>query len=325
MYPRLQIPFLSFDQLVGDWPLNDLGLKQARELMRWQAERFQPRTDYLLGWLGVRAGARTWTDILALAGERSTPIFRQAHELSEYTLDQESFALAWDLGHLVGRALLEDYDQPIRWDVVRKPKSSMHFHRAVLKFGPSGAYDPGYYGRGGAMVVMSGDRGPEHWNYLYRFLVDPIADVLGEPSATAADTDTDNEVVDDASWHADGDFPDDLPAEAGATHIGMFLAWAVLTDRASSWHLGGAGDLVHKLKQHEITPGAYVLALGDGVLTTDDLSPEAATFGLAYYPERYLTEYAEHIAADLPSAYHVPDTWQTFERVAAMLEERVRS
>ena len=31
---------------------------------------------------------------------------------------------------------------------------------------------------------------------------------------------------DDASWHYGGDFPKDLPIEAGATHTGMFLALA---------------------------------------------------------------------------------------------------
>ena len=30
---------------------------------------------------------------------------------------------------------------------------------------------------------------------------------------------------DDASWHYEGAYPADLPPEAGATHIGMFLAW----------------------------------------------------------------------------------------------------
>ena len=33
---------------------------------------------------------------------------------------------------------------------------------------------------------------------------------------------------DDASWHYDGNFPADLPDEAGATHIGMFLCWIIM-------------------------------------------------------------------------------------------------
>ena len=35
---------------------------------------------------------------------------------------------------------------------------------------------------------------------------------------------------DDWSRHGGGNFPADLPPEAGATHAGMFLAWALLAD-----------------------------------------------------------------------------------------------
>jgi hypothetical protein len=41
---------------------------------------------------------------------------------------------------------------------------------------------------------------------------------------------------DDASWHYGGDFPKDLPIEAGATHIAMFAVWA--------WSNGLAGPLI---------------------------------------------------------------------------------
>ena len=35
--------------------------------------------------------------------------------------------------------------------------------------------------------------------------------------------------IDNANWHYGGDgFPEDLPPEAGGTHIGMFLAWAII-------------------------------------------------------------------------------------------------
>jgi len=32
---------------------------------------------------------------------------------------------------------------------------------------------------------------------------------------------------DDASWHYDGDYPEDLPIENTSTHIGMFLKWCI--------------------------------------------------------------------------------------------------
>src|SRR5688572_23363485 len=42
------------------------------------------------------------------------------------------------------------------------------------------------------------------------------------------------EKYDDADWHYGGDFPEDVPEQAGATHMGMFVAWA--------WSAGLAGE-----------------------------------------------------------------------------------
>ena len=42
---------------------------------------------------------------------------------------------------------------------------------------------------------------------------------------------------DRADWHYGGDYPKDMPPENGGTHIGIFLAWAIIH------HL--EGDLHH--------------------------------------------------------------------------------
>lgn len=44
---------------------------------------------------------------------------------------------------------------------------------------------------------------------------------------------------DDYTWHLEGDFPADLPSEAAATHIGMFLAWAIHAGCVSDLHRRG--------------------------------------------------------------------------------------
>lgn len=41
---------------------------------------------------------------------------------------------------------------------------------------------------------------------------------------------------DDASWHVGGEFPKELPPQAGATHIGMFAAWCMLAGLAGELH-----------------------------------------------------------------------------------------
>jgi len=74
---------------------------------------------------------------------------------------------------------------------------------------------------------------------------------------------------DDASWHYDGDFPDDLPEEAGATHVGMFLAWAITDDLAGELHLDDSQESIQKVKDsvsRAKAHGSYVLTLIKGAL-----------------------------------------------------------
>ena len=40
--------------------------------------------------------------------------------------------------------------------------------------------------------------------------------------------------IDQADWHYAGDFPRELPPEAGGTHIGMYLAWIIQRDLGSA-------------------------------------------------------------------------------------------
>jgi hypothetical protein len=41
-------------------------------------------------------------------------------------------------------------------------------------------------------------------------------------------------------WHSGGEYPDDLPAENGGIHIGMFLAWAFGQGMAGEVHDGSS-------------------------------------------------------------------------------------
>ena len=58
---------------------------------------------------------------------------------------------------------------------------------------------------------------------------------------------------DEASWHYGGDFPADLPASAGATHIGLFLAWMLIKGFASE-------ELADDAAQ--VNPNGGAIALG---------------------------------------------------------------
>jgi hypothetical protein len=127
----------------------------------------------------------------------------------------------------------------------------------------------------------------------------------------------------DASWHNTADdYPKDLGAEAAATHIGKFFAWALL---------GGLGSTMHAarlaaLRIRGVTPGAFFYDECDGKLTDEDLNREGNAFAKAYFdPEsgRYLRDYDSVLCDGLATAYHVRDTWQNFDKLKPRLDRRL--
>src|SRR5690606_19686323 len=98
---------------------------------------------------------------------------------------------------------------------------------------------------------------------------------------------------DDASWHIEGEFPADLPAEAAATHTGMFVAWALLAGLAGEVHIEDMPEGISRLQARSITPGAFFLAACDGKFTDEDLSDEGNAFAADYFDfehGQYLTD-----------------------------------
>jgi hypothetical protein len=131
---------------------------------------------------------------------------------------------------------------------------------------------------------------------------------------------------DDASWHSGGKFPQDLPAEAGATHTGMFVAWAFLSGLAGQLHIEDFPDDLPKLRSRAVTPGRYFLATCDGKFTDEDLNDEGNAFAQTYFDlqkGQFVADYERTVGANLPSIYHVPDTWETFDRLRPIFDQRL--
>lgn len=135
---------------------------------------------------------------------------------------------------------------------------------------------------------------------------------------------------DDASWHYGGDFPKDLPEEAGATHIGMFLAWMLLHGFASEELGENAEASIEDLKNRAITGASFLIEELDEKLTAQDFSEEGNAFSLAYYQgenhdSRYVDDYFLTFSVDSNSMYGVADTWSNYEKLAAVIDDRYRA
>ena len=137
---------------------------------------------------------------------------------------------------------------------------------------------------------------------------------------------------DDASWHSEGEgYPPEAGPEAGATHIGMFLAWAVLAGHVSDGLAEDAADDVAALRERTTTPGAFVLDLCDGKLLAEDLDEAGAAFASAYYAGDvdegglYLEDYVDAVSpgdGEPEDVYRVPDTWETYDLVGPLVDAR---
>ena len=130
---------------------------------------------------------------------------------------------------------------------------------------------------------------------------------------------------DDASWHYGGDFPKDLPDEAGATHTGMFVAWALLSGLAGQIHIDDFPQDLEALRTRSVTPGQFFFNSCDGKFIDENLNDQGNAFAASYFDFEhggYLADYENVLGVDLPSLYHVPDTWQSFDKLKPTLDRR---
>ncbi|WP_431952274.1 hypothetical protein [Nocardia lijiangensis] len=132
---------------------------------------------------------------------------------------------------------------------------------------------------------------------------------------------------DDCGWHSDTTAELGLDREAGATHIGMFYAWAVAHDLHSPTVLvWGKPEPVPRpelaaLRDRTKTPGRYLLDHSCGELNEGDLNATGQAFAKAVY-RQYLRAYESIPAiARYETTYHVPDTWEIYDAVAVLLDE----
>ena len=143
---------------------------------------------------------------------------------------------------------------------------------------------------------------------------------------------------DDASWHYGGDYPEDLPNESAATHIGMFLAWCINNDLYSKELEEDSKEYILQVKNQEITGARFLIDQCDEKLLNADLNDlgnafakdyyeDDTAFGTAYasYADDFadtFDNYAEAHGFEYPSFYHVEDTIENYLLLQKILDQR---
>lgn len=139
---------------------------------------------------------------------------------------------------------------------------------------------------------------------------------------------------DDASWHYEGNYPENLPAENAATHIGVFLAWCINNDLLSEEQLEDNSEDIKLVKSRKMTGAEYLINNCDGKLLDEDLNKVGNKFVKAYYEyakptkfaksyANYLADYSKTLSNDVENdVYTVENTWENYDLLRPLIDQR---
>jgi hypothetical protein len=131
---------------------------------------------------------------------------------------------------------------------------------------------------------------------------------------------TDMGQLDDASDHMGADdSPEDAPEENGATHIGMFLTWAVRKDLFVS--PDAPAEAVEAVRQGTLSGRDFLLEYCDGKLLSQFFSQQGAAFATKHY-DAYIDDFRRLLGQGLKSDYLVEDNAANYEIMARALDQR---
>jgi hypothetical protein len=121
---------------------------------------------------------------------------------------------------------------------------------------------------------------------------------------------------------------DPLPKGHAATHIGMFLAWAVFNGLENDYHQQRSAEHLSRLRRREITGRQFFEAACKEQFAEKDLSPDGNAFALHYYRDEtgqrgaYFADYRKVLVGSHPSFWSVADTWANYDKLAPVISQR---
>ncbi len=129
-------------------------------------------------------------------------------------------------------------------------------------------------------------------------------------------------IYDNAKTHFLGNFPESLPIEQAYVHIGIYLGWIIENGLFSDFFEDEAEVQMFRFKRRELSP-TILSELWDGYLGYEFFNKEGNMFTYYYYGGGiYKRDYEKILAQQLPSIYHVNDSWDNYELMTAKITER---
>jgi len=119
------------------------------------------------------------------------------------------------------------------------------------------------------------------------------------------------------------DFPEELESEQAYMYGGLFLGWLADHDLLSL-NTEFSEQAVQDFKKREIScVDLYCRGFAECIFG-EDLTEEGFFFMLYYYEGNYGYDYEQVLTSELPSIFHVKNTWENYELIAEKINQRYK-
>jgi len=103
----------------------------------------------------------------------------------------------------------------------------------------------------------------------------------------------------------------------------MYIAWIINNGLASRKLEKYAGKSLPLLRNRKITGRVLLFCELDEKFFDSLLTKEGKEFTRDYYEtQSYYTDYDEVLGGSLPTTYHVEDSWENYDRIAGVIDQR---
>ena len=124
--------------------------------------------------------------------------------------------------------------------------------------------------------------------------------------------------------HYEGEWPEGLNQKQAYVHTGLYLGWIIESGLYSEQFGKDHSEAISELVKHNITGPQLFESLG-GKFTSDMLNDIGNAFTEEYFnlaDGRYLKDYGHLLADHQETAYHVPDTWASYDRISTRIQQQ---
>ncbi len=132
--------------------------------------------------------------------------------------------------------------------------------------------------------------------------------------------------IDRYDWHSGGDFPEELPDEAGGTHIGFFIYWLLSRGFAGDELLADEITVqdISMVSSGGMTGRQFLFKNCDGKLWDVDISVSIIKFVKWYYGENKYYEDLEGCLDKYETIYHADDSLENAKNIAKIIDDRYK-